>query len=93
MPARGQGGAVCLLRFPCRTLGAHQDDQPHRVAYATVRLRTKKTKGCGSRAATLTRVFKIALETEKTWRRLTGKQIELVMLGRKFVDGEFQVAA
>ncbi len=67
---------------------------PIESTYATVRLRTKKTKGCGSRQATLTMVFKLALEAEKTWRRLTGhKQIALVMAGRKFVDGELQEAA
>jgi putative transposase len=67
---------------------------PIESTYATVRLRTKKTKGCGSRMATLTMVFKLALEAEKTWRRLTGhKQIALVMQGRRFVDGELQEAA
>ena len=67
---------------------------PIESTYATVRLRTKKTKGCGSRMATLTMVFKLALEAEKTWRRLTGhRQIELVMQGRRFVDGELQEAA
>ena len=67
---------------------------PIESTYATVRLRTKKTKGCGSRMATLTMVFKLALEAEKTWRRLTGhKQIELVIQGRRFVDGELQEAA
>lgn len=67
---------------------------PIESTYATVRLRTKKTKGCGSRMATLTMVFKLALEAEKTWRRLAGhKQIELLMQGRRFVDGELQEAA
>ena len=67
---------------------------PIESTYATVRLRTKKTKGCGSRMATLTMVFKLALEAEKTWRRLTGhKQIELVMQGKRFVDGELREAA
>lgn len=67
---------------------------PIESTYATVRLRTKKTKGCGSRMATPTMVFTPALEAEKTWRRLTGhRQIELVMQGRRFVDGELQEAA
>ena len=40
------------------------------------------------------RRLSLALEAEKTWRRLTGhKQIALVMLGRRFVDGELQDAA
>lgn len=67
---------------------------PIESTYATVRLRTKKTKGCGSRMATLTMVFKLALEAQKTWRRLTGhEQIALVMAGRRFVDGELEQAA
>jgi transposase-like protein len=67
---------------------------PIESTYATVRLRTKKTKGCGSRMATLTMVFKLALEAEKTWRRLMGhEQIPLVMAGEKFVDGELEAAA
>jgi transposase-like protein len=67
---------------------------PIESTYATVRLRTKKTKGCGSRTATLTMVFKLALEAEKTWRRLMGhEQILLVMAGKRFIDGELEAAA
>jgi putative transposase len=67
---------------------------PIESTYATVRLRTKQTKGCGSRMATLTMVFKLAQEAEKTWRRLMGhEQIPLVMAGEKFIDGELEVAA
>ncbi len=67
---------------------------PIESTYATVRLRTKKTKGCGSRVATLTMVFKLAREAEKTWRRLMGhEQIPLVMAGKKFIDGELETAA
>ncbi len=44
--------------------------------------------------ATLTMVFKLALEAEKTWRRLMGhEQIPLVMAGEKFIDGELEAAA
>jgi transposase-like protein len=35
---------------------------PIESTFATVRLRTKRTKGCGSRKATLTMVFKLAQE-------------------------------
>jgi len=67
---------------------------PIESTYATVRLRTKKTKGCGSRVATLTMVFKLALEAQKTWRRLMGhEKISLVMVGMRFVDGELEEAA
>ncbi len=67
---------------------------PIESTYATVRHRTRRTKGCGSRTATLTMVWRLALEAQKTWRRLTGaQQLSLVMQGVKFVDGELQEAA
>jgi transposase-like protein len=56
--------------------------------FATVRHRTKKTKGCGSRAATLTMVFKLAEAAEKHWRRLNGYgRIQEMLGGARFVDG------
>jgi len=62
---------------------------PIESTFATVRLRTKRTKGCGSRLATLTMVFKLCLETEKTWNRIKGhKLICKVIAGVIFVNGE-----
>jgi putative transposase len=62
---------------------------PIESTFATVRLRTKRTKGCGSRKATLSMVFKLAQEAEKNWRRLRGyKMIPLVLENKKFRDGE-----
>ncbi len=67
---------------------------PIEATFATVRLRTKKTKGSGSRMATLTMVFKLALEAQKTWKKLKGhKLIPLVMEGRIFIDGELKKEA
>jgi len=61
---------------------------PIESTFSTVRLRTVRTKGCGSRIATLTMVFKLVMETQKTWRRLTGSSIiPMVLSGKKFVDG------
>jgi transposase-like protein len=57
--------------------------------FATVRLRTEKTKGCGSRLATLTMVFKLACEAQKTWKKIKGyKLISYIINGTRFVDGE-----
>jgi len=64
---------------------------PIESTFATVRHRTRQTKGCGSRTATLTMVFKLAEEAQKTWKKLRGyKTIPLVMAGRVFIDGEMQ---
>jgi transposase-like protein len=69
---------------------------PIESTFATVRLRTVKTKGCGSRIATLTMVFKLTMEAAKTWKKLKGHQLILLVLeNKKFVDGELteEVAA
>ena len=62
---------------------------PVESTFATVKLRTHKTKGCGSRTATLSMVFKLTMEAAKTWKRLKGHQLILLVLeNKKFVDGE-----
>ena len=78
-----------FYRFPAEHWTHLRTTNPIESTYATIRLRTRRTKGCGSRAATLTMVWKLALEAEKTWARLMGfKLIPLVIEGRAFVDGE-----
>jgi len=62
---------------------------PIESSFATVRHRTRQTKGGGSRKATLTMVFKLASEAEKSWKRLRGyKLISKVIQGVRFKDGE-----
>ena len=64
---------------------------PIESTFATVRLRTKKTKGCGSRIATLTMVFKLTQEASKNWLRLKGYKLILKVLeNKKFIDGEIE---
>jgi putative transposase len=64
---------------------------PIESTFATVRNRTKRTKGSGSRSATLSMVFKLAQEAQKTWKKLKGYTlIPLVMEDKKFVDGELK---
>ena len=56
--------------------------------FATVRLRTKRTKGCGSRIATLTMVFKLVESAEKRWKKLRGyRKISQLLEGVQFQDG------
>ena len=53
-----------------------------------MRLRTDKTKGCGSRLACLTMVFKLAESASKGGRSLNGAAlIPDVIAGVVFVDG------
>lgn len=62
---------------------------PIESTFATVRHRTRQTKGCGSRVTTLTMVFKLAVEAEKHWRRLNAYPlITRLIQGDTFTDGE-----
>jgi transposase-like protein len=80
--------------FPAAHWAHIRTTNPIESTYATIRLRTKRTKGCGSRMATLTMIWKLAMEAQKTWRRLMGyQQITFVMEGRRFVDGELKEVA
>lgn len=72
--------------------GAHwlhlRTTNPIESTFATVRLRHRRTKGCGTRKATLAMVYKLCREAERGWRRLDGfVLIPLVEAGIKFVNG------
>jgi len=75
--------------FPAEHWVHIRTTNPIESTFATVRLRTEKTKGCGTRLATLTMVFKLVLETRKTWKKIKGyRLIPKVLKGVTFVDGE-----
>lgn len=80
--------------FPAEHWIHIRSTNPIESTFATVRLRTVRTKGCGSRTATLTMVYKLAEQAEKHWRRLNAHQLILTLLeGGKFVDGVLEKAA
>ncbi len=75
--------------FPAEHWAHIRTTNPIESAFATVRHRTRQTKGCGSRMATLTMVFKLAKVAEEGWRRLRGfVLLSKVIAGIKFKDGE-----
>ena len=80
--------------FPAEHWVHLRTTNPIESTFATVRLRTDKTKGCGSRLATLTMVFKLTRSAEKKWRKLNGHElIGDVIAGITFTDGVKQHAA
>lgn len=78
-----------FYRFPAVHWIHIRTTNPIESTFATVRNRTRSTKGCGSRKTTLTMIFKLCLEAEKTWKKLKGyKMIPYVINDRIFKDGE-----
>jgi len=57
--------------------------------FATVRHRTRQTKGNGSRQATLAMVFQLLRQAEGKWRKLNGhQQLDKIIAGVVFFEGE-----
>lgn len=80
--------------FPAEHWKHLRTTNPIESAFATIRLRHRRTKGSGSRRTSLAMMFKLGKSAEKRWRRLNGhQQITLLLQGKKFVDGVQQVAA
>ena len=80
--------------FPAEHWRHLRTTNPIESTFATVRLRHRRTKGNGSRAACLAMVFKLAQSAEKRWRKLNGHpSIPDVIRGVQFIDGIKKVAA
>ena len=74
--------------FPAEHWGHLRTTNPIESTFATVRLRQRRTKGCGSREASLTMVFMLARQAERHWRRLNGSEVIVhVLEGKVFKDG------
>jgi len=79
---------LAFYAFPAEHWQHLRTTNPIESTFATVRLRTAKTKGCGSRQACLTMVFKLCQSAEQHWRKLNGcALLREVSEGIVFVDG------
>ncbi len=75
--------------FPAEHWQHIRSTNPIESTFSSIRHRSRQTKGCGSRKATLSMVFKLSMEAEKNWRRLNGSMlISKVVSGVKFKNGE-----
>lgn len=80
--------------FPAEHWGHLRTTNPIESTFSTIRLRHRRTKGSGSRKASLTMMFKLAQSASRRWRRLNGHhQLVLVLEGKVFTDGVLQNAA
>jgi len=74
--------------FPAEHWKHIRTTNPIESCFATVRNRTRKTKGCLSRKTALAMVFKLILSAKKKWRKLDGKnRLPEIVRGVEFKDG------
>jgi putative transposase len=80
---------LAFYDFPAEHWGHLRTSNPIESTFATVRLRTYRTKGPGSREAGLAMAFKLARKAESRWRKLNGSEkLQDLIDGIVFVDGE-----
>src|SRR5262249_1966909 len=60
---------------------------PIESTFATIRLRHRRTKGSGTRKASLAMMFKLAQAAQKRWQRLHGSEQITLNSGRKAFRG------
>ena len=94
--AKDREELLAFYDFPAEHWPHLRTTNPIESTFATVRLRTAKTRGCLSRQTMLTMIFKLCLSAEKRWRRLQGyRRLGEVIKNVKFINGvrEDEVAA
>ena len=92
--AKDRNALMTFYDFPAAHWRHIRTTNPIESTFATVRLRTMKTKGCGTAKATEMMVFKLVQLAEKRWQRIhCSKLIPLVLAGAHFIDGELSKAA
>lgn len=79
---------LAFYDFPAEHWVHLRTTNPIESTFATVRLRTDKTRGCVSQDSILSLVFKLVQSAQKRWLRIRGfKRLGEVISGVKFKDG------
>jgi transposase-like protein len=79
---------LAFYDFPAEHWVHLRTTNPIESTFATVRLRTDKTRGCVSQDSILSLVFKLVQSAQKRWLRIRGfKRLGEVIEGVKFKDG------
>jgi transposase-like protein len=79
---------LAFYDFPAQHWQSIRTSNPIESTFATIRHRTKRSKGCLSRDGMLHMMFKLGQCAEKKWRRLRGfNYLAKVIIGIKFKDG------
>ena len=86
--AKDKASLLSFYDFPSEHWHHIRTSNPIESTFASVRLRTAKSRGCGSRASILSTVFKLSKSAEQRWLKLRGAEmIAKVITGIQFKDG------
>ncbi len=87
--AKDRETLLAFYDFPAEHWRHIRTTNPIESTFATVRHRTKRSKGCLSRDKTRIMVFKLIKAAEKNWLRLRGRnQLPKIIAGIRFTDGD-----
>ena len=87
--AKDRDELLTFYEFPAENWCHIRTTNPIESTFATIRLRQRKTRGCGSAKASLTMMFKLAQSASKGWRKLRGHtHLKDLLRGVRFIDGE-----
>ncbi len=90
--AKDRERLLSFYDFPAEHWKHIRTTNPIESTFATVRLRTVKTKGCLSRKTALAMTFKLILSARRKWRKLDGSnQLPELIQGVPFKDGIKQI--
>ena len=79
---------LCFFDFPAEHWGHLKTSNPIESTFSSVRLRTRVTKGPGSKAAGLAMAFKLLESAQDRWRAVNGPHlVVLVRAGARFDKG------
>ena len=79
---------TAFFDFPAEHWRHLRTTNPIESSFATVKLRTKVTKGAGSKKAALAMAYKLLDAAQERWRRFNGHElVGDVLAGVKFKDG------
>lgn len=86
--AKDKEELLAFYDFPAEHWQHIRTTNPIESAFSTVRLRTHKSRNCGSRDTTLAMVFKLMEVAQKRWIKIRGfNLLTLVINNVTFVDG------
>lgn len=82
---------LAFYDFPAEHWLHLRTTNPIESTFSTVRLRTRVTRGAGSRKAALAMAYKLLDAAQERWHRIAGAElVPLVRAGATFIDGKLQ---